>query len=36
MSTFHLIDIISQTKAVQSLLHGKSAEEKIEAEAGAR
>jgi hypothetical protein len=30
MSTFPLIDLISQAKAVQSLLHGKSAEEKIE------
>jgi hypothetical protein len=29
MSIFSLIDLISQAKAVQSLLHGKSAEEKI-------
>jgi hypothetical protein len=30
MSTFLLIDLISQAKAVQSLLHGKSVEEKTE------
>jgi hypothetical protein len=30
MSTFTLIDLISQAKAVQSLLRGKSAEKKIE------
>ncbi len=30
MSTFPLIDLISQANAVQLLLHGKSAEEKIE------
>jgi hypothetical protein len=30
MSIFPLIDLISQAKAVQSLLHGKSAEKKIE------
>jgi hypothetical protein len=28
--TFHLIDLISQAGAVQSLLRGKSSEEKIE------
>ena len=29
-STFHLIDLITQAGAVQSLLRGKSTEEKIE------